>query len=820
MMKKKLITLMFCALAAGFAANAQVSFGDAQKFDDGWKFMLTDNASAALPNFDDAAWRNVTLPHDWSVEAIASPDLASCTGYLPGGIGWYRKHFTVTDGAARHYIYFEGVYNRSEVYLNGQYLGSRPSGFASFMYDMTPYLKEGDNVIAVKADHSRYADCRWYTGSGIYRDVWIVSAPDVHLAMWGTAYRLTSMTAKAATVDVDVEVEKNVPARGKLEAVVSLVDKAGKIVATRKAQFKDLSKGTAKMTVTLNVPNPHPWNLDDPYLYELRTDLLMGGAKIDGNTVRAGLRTLEFSADHGFALNGKSIKVKGVCLHHDAGVLGAAVPYEVWYYRLAALKEIGVNGIRGSHNPHTPMLYDICDELGLLVMDEAFDEWEYPKKKWVTGWNQGTPVFLGTDDFFNEWGERDVTDMVRRDRNHASIFLWSIGNEVDYPNDPYSHPILDGMKINQPMADGYKPDAPPAERIGMIAKRLAAAVRAVDTSRPVTGALAGVQMSNQTEYPDVIDVVGYNYTEDRYDSDHEAYPNRIIYGSETSSGINSWFAVRDREHIFGHFLWTGTDYLGESGRFPSRGMGTGLFDLGSFPKTSAMNRAAFWSEKPFTYMVTSVYVAPQPGAQQRGRGQQGRGGFNFVAPAATWCMEPGQQARVTCYTNAPQARLRLNGTVVGELTKPDERQQAVNWVIPYAPGTLVAEGCDMNGNVVSSYTIQTNGLPAAIKATLVYPEVALDRGTALVLVEIVDGNGIPVKQADNEILCMVEGNARLLGMESGNNTDMTAHYDARERVYNGHLMAYVQTTGEPGTVKVSFSSPLLKGASVEFTPVK
>ena len=816
---KKLITILMAVLVPVLSARAQVSFGDAQKFDEGWKFMLIDNASAALPNYDDASWRSVTLPHDWSVEAIASPDLASCTGYLPGGIGWYRKHFTVTDKAARHYIYFEGVYNRSEVYLNGQYLGSRPSGFASFMYDMTPYLKEGENVIAVKADHSRYADSRWYTGSGIYRDVWIVSAPEIHLAMWGTAYRLVSMTPAKASVDVDVEVEKNVPAGAKLEAVVSLIDASGKTVATRKTQIKDQSKGVTKLTVNLSVPNPHPWNLDDPYLYQLRTDLLMGGKRIDGSEVRAGLRTLAFDADHGFALNGKNTKIKGVCLHHDAGVLGAAVPYEVWYYRLAALKEIGVNGIRGSHNPHSPMLYDICDELGLLVMDEAFDEWEFPKKKWVSGWNVGEPVFFGTDDFFNEWSERDVTDMVRRDRNHASIFLWSIGNEVDYPNDPYSHPILEGMKINQPMADGYKPDAPPAERIGMIAKRLAARVRAVDTSRPVTGALAGVEMSNETEYPDVIDVVGYNYTENRYDSDHEKYPNRIIYGSETGSGINSWFAVRDREHIFGHFLWTGTDYLGESGRFPSRGMGTGLFDLGSFPKTSAMNRAAFWSEKPFTYMVTSVYVAPPAPGQPRQRGQGGRG-VAFAAPAATWLMEPGQTAQVTCYTNAPQARLRLNGNIVGQLAAPDPRQQSVSWTIPYAPGTLVAEGCDQDGNVVSSYTIRTNGLPAAIKASLVYPEVNADRGTALILVEIVDADGIPVKQADNEITCMVQGDARLLGMESGNNTDMTAHYDARERVYNGHLMAYVQTTGEATPIRVSFSSPLLKAASVEFTPVK
>ena len=357
-----------------------------------------------------------------------------------------------------------------------------------------------------------------------------------------------------------------------------------KQVAQRCTRVSDGKEGITKENLTLKITNPHRWNLDDPYLYTLKTELLSNGQRIDGCETKVGLRTLKFDPNKGFALNDNWMKVKGVCLHHDAGVLGAVVPPEVWERRLNNLKEIGVNAIRMSHNPQAPVVYDLCDRLGLLIMDEASDEWEFPKRKWVKGWNKGEPAYDGSFDFFEEWIEQDVTDMVRRDRNHPSIFMWSIGNEVDYPNDPYSHPILDGSTINQPMFGGYKPDAPDAMRIGKIAKRLAACVRAVDTSRPVTGALAGVVMSNQTEYPEAIDVVGYNYTENRYDEDHATYPNRVIYGSENGSGLEAWYAVKDKEFIFGQFIWTGTDYLGESGAWPSRGLYTGLLDFGSFPK--------------------------------------------------------------------------------------------------------------------------------------------------------------------------------------------------------------------------------------------
>ena len=451
----------FCCL--GLETFAQVSFGTPDKFNDDWCFILADDSTAMKPGYDDSRWRQLTLPHDWSVESAPSQELASCTGYLPGGIGWYRKTFRVDDDAARYYIYFEGVYNRSDVYLNGHLLGHRPNGYVSFMYDLTPYLnREGDNVIAVRVDHSRYADSRWYTGSGIYRDVYLIAAPDVHLSQWGVAYRAAKLTDRSATIEVDVAVDNHTAQSQQVQARITMLDAEGKQVASavKNATVAANSTHCQQSTVNCQLRNPHRWNLDDPYLYTLRVELLSGGQVIDKTEVRAGLRTLEFSADKGFALNGVNMKVKGVCLHHDAGVLGAVVPPEVWRRRIESLKAMGANAIRMSHNPQAPIVYDLCDELGMLVMDEGSDEWEFPKRKWIKGWNKGEPGYQGTADFFEEWIERDITDIVRRDRNHPSVFLWSVGNEVDYPNDPYSHPVLDGSSISQPMFGGYDPKRP------------------------------------------------------------------------------------------------------------------------------------------------------------------------------------------------------------------------------------------------------------------------------------------------------------------------------------------------------------------------
>ena len=811
--------------AVASAAMAQVSFGDASKFNAQWQFELKDDSAAVNNNYDDQKWRKLDLPHDWSIEGRLSPTLASCTGYLPGGVAWYRKHFTFANGKisdtqlskeanARTYIYFEGVYNRSEVYLNGHLLGVRPSGFASCLYDMTPYLKEGDNVLSVRVDHSRHADSRWYTGSGIYRDVWVVTAPEVHLAQWGTGYITTKMSKSQATVEVDVAVNNASAAKGALQVKVEMVDANGKTVAKRTASIA--KKDGAKTTLTLNISKPHSWSLDDPYLYTIKTQLLMGGKVIDGNETEAGLRMITFDANRGFALNGEWMKMKGVCLHHDAGTLGAVVPDAVWERRLIKLKEIGVNAIRCSHNPQAPILYTLCDRLGLLMMDEASDEWEFPKRKWIEGWNVGTPSYDGTFDFFEEWIDRDVTDMVRRDRNHPSIVMWSIGNEVDYPNDPYSHPILNGdnATINQPMFGGYDPERPNAERIGKIAKRLAACVRSVDISRPVTGALAGVVMSNQTEYPEAVDIVGYNYTENRYDEDHKTYPDRVIYGSENGVGYDAWTHVRDKDFIFGQFIWTGTDYLGESGAWPSRGLHTGLLDFGSFAKPRGHFRASLWCEETVCYIGTYIN-RPRRGNQRE-----------WISTEATdvWNYEPGQTIRVVCYTNAAQARLLLNGKEVGAMKPYDMSNGVIYWDIPYEDGELKAIGCDKDGKEVSSYSIKTSGRPYELRARFdnttgtTTGNVASTCKDAInhIVVEVYDENGNIVKLADNNITCRIEGEAQLLGLENSDNTDMGDYRDNRQRVFQGRLLAYIRNGKTPGKIKIHFSSPLIKSTTVEY----
>lgn len=794
MNKRHLIVSAVVLICATVSTSAQVGFGNPSLFNDGWLFTLEDVGNGSSPEYSDSTWSEIDLPHDWSVLEQASPTLASCTGYYPGGIGWYRKHFTVSDLSRKHYVYFEGVYNRSEVYLNGHKLGYRPNGYVSFMYDLTPYLRDGDNVIAVRVDHSRYADSRWYTGSGIYRDVYIIDAPQTHLSQWGVAYQLRSLTSSKAVVDVTYGVTGERPARH--EVSLTLADASGNIVA--KTKGKD---GKA----VLNVRNPHLWGVDDPYLYKLSVTLKVNGEQADATEVNVGLRTVNFDPDHGFRLNGESMKLKGVCIHHDAGTLGAAVPDDVWERRLRNLKDMGANAIRTSHNPQAPVVYDICDRIGLMVMDEISDEWEFPKRKWIEGWNQGTPGFDGTYDFFEEWIDRDVRDMVLRDRNHPSVILWSIGNEVDYPNDPYSHPVLDKEGINQANYGGYNPDAPHADRIGKIARRLADGVRAVDTSRPITGALAGVVMANETEYPDAVDVVGYNYTENRYDQDHKTYPDRVIYGSENGIGYRQWKAALDREFIAGQFLWTGLDYLGESGRWPSRGLNTGLLDFGAFKKPRGWFRASLWSENPVTYIGT------YPDFRM---GRSGRRG-TYLSPDAqdTWNYEPGQEINVVCYTNAPYARLLLNGQPVGELKPYDHENGIIHWKVPFSEGRLVAEGCDADGNVLSTYEIVTVGRPYELRVTADKKVLEGNRSVAHLTLTVHDEQGNVVNLADNNITCSVEGPAKLLGLEGSDNTDMGDYTDNRQRVYRGRLLAYIQHAGE-GEVMVHFSSPLLKGTSI------
>lgn len=799
---RKLLTILFVTCMSLFTLSAQPSFGEAQKINDGWKFIKGDPKEASSPGFDDSRWRTLDLPHDWSVEGPYSPSLASATGYLPGGIAWYRKKLEIPAETKemKLFLYFEGIYRNGEIFVNGTSLGMRPNGYLSTFHELTSLVRHGEsNTIAVRVDHSESADSRWYTGSGIYRDAWLVYARPIHIDPWGISYTTRELNDRQSAVTVQTSLTNSTPLAVTVTVIQELVDREQSVVSKNATKITLPGTGSRIVTQELKTTRPHLWSVADPYLYTLRTTVYQGKEMTDQSTVRAGIRTLRFDPDKGFFLNGENLKIKGVCLHHDAGMLGSAVPREVWAHRLETLRSLGCNAIRTSHNPQAPLFYDLCDEMGFLVLNEAFDEWEFPKKKWIEGWNQGTPGFQGPAAFFEEWGERDLRDMILRDRNHPSVFMWSIGNEVDYPNDPYSHPILNQEGIGQQHTAGFLPSQPHADRLGAIAKKLTAVVKKYDPSRPVTAGLAGPVMSNETEYPGALDVAGYNYTENRYALDHERYPSRVLYGSENGHSMEAWKAVRDNEYIFGQFLWTGIDYLGESHRWPSRGFTSGLIDLAGYKKPRAYYRESLWSEQPMIYSGTFR--------------KKGSPRFSAIDAPPLWNYQEGDSVTVICYTNCEQARLFLNGREVGNVKSRDDNSGTISWSVAYAPGKLETVGYT-GGKETARHTLETNSRPHAIRALPVKNSISMNNGTALVNIFIVDENGNPVYLSDNEITCTTTGPVKLLGLEASDPTDMGDYSDNRQRVFQGKMTAYIRATGEKGPATVRFTSPWLQSAEI------
>jgi len=780
-----------------FYVLGQASFGESIKMNDDWMFKNKDYNDEFKTKSPEDSWKKVTLPHDWSVEGVYSPDLASCTGYLPGGIGWYKKTFQVfqADKGKLIFIYFGGVYCNSEVWINGHLLGKRPNGYVPFMYDMTSYLNfEGQNTVLVKVDHSKSADSRWYTGSGVCRDVYLIKANPIHIDQWGITCSSGNVTLKRATVDVKTII-RNTTLKSVSVTISQHLTQKGKaiVLATVQKNISIAAASTGSAALKMDISSPLLWSVAHPNLYEVHTVIHQNKKIIDSNTQQVGIRTVVFDENKGFSLNGEHMKLKGVCLHHDAGALGSAVPRQVWESRLKQLKSLGCNSIRTSHNSQENTVYDICDEIGLMVMDEAFDEWEFPKRKWVEGWNVGTPVYQGYSEYFNDWGEKDITDMVMAHKNHPSIIMWSIGNEVDYPNDPYSHPVLDKESIDQKAVLGYKPTQPDAGRLSIISKKLVECVRNVDSSRPVTAALAGVIMSNHTDYPFVLDVTGYNYTESRYKMDHEKYPKRVLYGSETRHELEYWEMVKNNDYVAGQFLWTGIDYLGEAGSWPSRGFACGLLDLSGFRKPLAYYRQSIWSDKPM------VYLATMPGHKN-----------NFLYDLdENWSYMTGEKVKVACFTNCEKVILKINGIQVDATPYIDQNTGGKCWEIDYEPGVLSVVGYNA-GKEAATCLLKTSGQPDAIVCKSDVQVLNVKGDIAQIILTLVDKNGSPVFLSDNEINCKISGPARLLGMENGNMADMVSHKTNKLRVFHGRLIAYVEIMNGKGPVEVEFSSNWLK----------
>ena len=732
-------------------------------FTEQWKFFKGDDAQAQDPAFNDAAWRTLDLPHDWSVEGPFDSRLASCTAFLPCGIAWYRKTFTLpaTANGQSVTIRFDGVMNHSTVWCNGQRVGQRPYGYSSFTCDLTPAIKFGaPNVIAVRVNHELYGDSRWYAGSGIYRNVFLGLTDKVHVATNGTFVTTPQVSADSADIDVQTTVRNDAAAAADVTLVTSIQDNKGTTIAALE-QTASLPPGAQKqLTPALKIARPALWSPDHPTMYTVQTQVKKAGKIVDQYTTPFGIRTFAFDPAQGFSINGQGMKLKGVCLHHDAGALGAAVPFPVWARRLALLKEGGVNAIRCSHNPPAPEFLDLCDRMGFLVMDEAFDEWSGGKNKWLVGHNIGKPGKDGYHSDFDAWADIDIHDMVLRDRNHPSIIMWSIGNEIDYNNDPFPP---------------NSPELPP------IAERLIRDFKALDATRPVTAACA---FPATNLFKELLDVEGYNYMEKLYAADHAAHPGRIIYGSENGAGLNNWLAVANNDFIAGQFLWTGIDYLGEAGVWPSHASGAGLLNLAGFPKNQYYFQQSLWTDAPMVYLSTT-------GLNARGN----------AAPAA---------GEISCFTNCDTVELFQDGQSLG--AKDHKPGEITTWPVDFT-GTLKAVG--KKGTATATFELKKAG-PAAKLVLL--PDVAKlqadGRDVAQIELDVADQNGTLVPDAANKIDCTITGPARIIGIENANLSGTENYKDLSHSVYQGRMLIYVQALKSSGTATLTVATPDLTGAAI------
>lgn len=733
-----------------------------------WRFYLGDAIGADFMGYDDSAWREVTLPHDWSVEHPFDKRNASGTGYLPGGTAWYRKHFTLPESARgkRVRITFGGVYKHARVWVNSNYLGSRSYGYSTFTYDVSDFVRPGENVISVRVEHDEVADSRWFTGSGIYRDVTLEVSERAAFATDGIFVTTVSADESEAVLNVSYE---TLGAQG---ARFALCDAEGREVACAEA---DGECGDARLTVTA----PKLWSPDSPSLYVLRAQAVCGGEVTDEVSLRVGIRTIRFDANEGFFLNGRNMKMKGVCVHHDAGALGAAVPAAVWERRLRKFKEAGCNALRTAHNPPDVHLLDLCDELGFVVMDEAFDEWEGAKNKWWQGHNVYPPKRFGYAEDFPLWHKADLEAMVKRDRNHPSIVFWSIGNEIDYPNDPYVTPLFDEVlgnnDANKPAAERrYDPRKPDAGRLAVIARELTDIVHALDTTRPVTSALSFPELSNRTGYSEVLDAAGYNYKEQFYEQDHALYPYRVIYGSENSHSVEAWRAVMEHDYICGQFLWTGVDFLGECKGWPVRISQAGMMDLAGYEKPLFYQRKAMWTEAPF------VRIAAGTGERWQER--------------LCWSGTEGEEQTVHCYTNAARVELFLNGESLGVREVGVDNEYCGEWKVAYRPGELraVVEGAEDR--------LSTPGAAAALELRADVKELTADgQSVAQVEVSLVDAQGRFVA-ADERVYYQLTGDAEILGIENGAPDDLTPYAERYRSTRNGRAIVYVRAGHAAGDI--------------------
>jgi beta-galactosidase len=776
------------------ASGGQGSSTEAAKFprkslfDFDWKFNKGDVPNGANVDLDDAHWQMLSLPHDWSIEGPFSETNPSGAGgaFLPGGIGWYRKSFSLPEGLAGKHVEveFDGVYMNSDVWFNGRHLGKRPYGYVSFAYDITAYLQPGKkkNVLAVRVDNSLQPNSRWYSGSGIYRHVWLAVAEPLHVDLWGTYVRTPLVSQKSATVEISTRVKNEKRCQGGVRLVTLVRDAEGRVLSKEESAHSFSGEPNHIFDQKITMENPKLWSPDQPVLYTAVSEVYQDGRLVDQYMTPFGVRTFKFDADSGFSLNGQAMKLKGVCIHHDLGALGAAFHEPAMERRLHLLKAMGCNAIRMSHNPPAPQLLDMCDRLGFLVMDEAFDVWRVGKRKY--------DYHL----YFDEWGLTDLRDMIYRDRNHPSIVLWSIGNEIPEKGRP------EGVAT---------------------ARLLVRTVNEADPTRPVTCAVNSIEAANRSGLAEVLDVVGYNGGGGSvfdYDRDHRAYPSRKMFGSEVPhtgqtrgvyqsdknycssyddcliriSSEGSWKLTSEKPFVAGEFRWTGIDYLGEPiphwrfhipsrepGHFwPARSGDFGVIDTCGFPKDAYYFYQSRWTQRPMVH----------------------------VFPHWTWDGKEGQPIFIWCYTNCEAVELFLNGHSLGTRHTNATPAYHLMWQVGYQPGTLRAVGRN-GGREVCSQEIHTARKPARIVLKSERDWIKPDRrDLAYIAAAISDEEGNLVPAANNLLRFEIAGGGKIIGVDNGDPLSHESFKASSRRAFNGLCLVVVQSTGRRGRIVVTVTS--------------
>ena len=778
-MKPITAILLATLLAAIVPASARAIIS----LDQDWSFYQGDASGAEKPGFAVSDWRKLDVPHDWSIAGPFSQD-APATGsgaWLPTGIAWYRKELNLPADAKgnRVWIEFDGVMANSDVWLNGHLLGHRPNGYVSFRYDLTDNLKpEGPNILAVKTDTSAQPASRWYAGSGIYRHVRIVIADPVHVAPWGVNVTTPEATNAAATVKVGTTLANFTDKTNKVTVRTAVVAPSGKTLATLDSEVRLVSNKQNTFSQQIKISRPILWSLESPQLHSLVTRIVADGTVLDEVTTPFGIRSAEFKSDTGFWLNGENLKIKGVCLHHDGGAVGAAVPLAVWERRLKSLKELGVNAIRTAHNPTAPEFLDLCDQMGFLVMDEFFDCWT--KGKNPHDYHR----------YFKEWSHTDLRDGILRDRNHPSVILYSVGNEIhDTPQPDLAKPILRG---------------------------LVDVCHHVDQSRPVTQALFRPNVSGDYKngLADMLDVIGTNYRDKELLDAWKDKTGRKIIGTEQGHERSTWLACRDNPQHAGQFLWAGIDYLGESRSWPLTVFNGGLLDRAGFVVPRGFERQSWWSEKPMVRIFRRVGVTAATPADPGYEALEWRR-RQVLFPDWTPNNTAAHEENAEIYSNADSVELFLNEKSLG--IKPTRKDGgAINWQVPWQEGTLKALATKHLKEVATDI-VRTAGKPARI--ALIPDRKSI--GTTFddvthVEIQLLDENGTLVPTASDLLQFTITGPGKILGLDSGDIMSIEPFQASERKAYQGRALAILRASA-PGKIDLTVKAEGLPPATAEVT---